>query len=152
MGKHITFGHKIWSLCSTDGYPYQLNIYTGEHSNNSVPLGSRVVNKMVDVIKEHSDPINHEIYFESFFTRFDLLVNLADENLKAIGAVRESCTQGANKKLKDAKTMEKSTWGEFDYCNDGKVYFCRWNDNSIINIGSNFSTHFPDHQAKHRVE
>ena len=48
--------------------------------------------------------------------------------------------------------MKKSTKRESDYCNDGNVYFCRWNDNSIVNIGSNFSTHFPVHQAKRRVK
>ena len=47
-GKPTIFGYKIWSLYSTDGYPYHLNIYTDKDGNNSVPLGSRVVNKMVD--------------------------------------------------------------------------------------------------------
>ena len=151
-GKPIRFGYKIWTLCSTDGYPYHLNIYTGKVANNPVPLGSRVVNKMVDIIKEHSDPINHELYFDNFFTSYNLLVNLADENVKAIGTVRENRTQGANMKLKDAKTIKTSTWGEFDYYIDGKVYFFRWNDNSIVNIGGNFSTHLSVDQAKRRVK
>lgn len=34
---------------------------------------------MADVAKEHSDPINYEIYFDNLFTSHDLLVNLADE-------------------------------------------------------------------------
>ena len=40
-----------------------------------------------------------------FFTTYNLLVNLADQNLKAIGTVYENRSQGANKKLKDAKTI-----------------------------------------------
>ena len=106
-------------MCCTDGYPYHLNIYTGKDRNNSVPLESRFVKKMVDVKKEHSDPSNHEVYFN--VTSYDLLVNLADENVKIVRTVRESGTQGVNEELKDARTLKKSTMGEFDYCNDGKV-------------------------------
>lgn len=61
---------------------------------------------------------------------YDFYVNLADENVKATGTVWENHTQGGiNKKLKDAKTMKKSNRKEFYYCNNGKVYFCRCNDN-----------------------
>ena len=45
--------------------------------------------------------------------------------MKAIGTVRENRTQEANKKLKYGKTIEKSTRGEFDYCNDGNVFFVK---------------------------
>ena len=83
-GKPIRFGYKILSLCSTGGRPYHLNIYASKDGNNSVQLGSRVVSKMVDVMKEHSDPINHEICFDNFFKIYDLLANLADENLEQL--------------------------------------------------------------------
>lgn len=71
-----------------------------------------------------------------FFTTYNLLVNLADQNLKAIGTVYENRSQGANKKLKDAKIMKKSTRGEFDYCNDGNVYFCRWNHIQLLTLAA----------------
>lgn len=45
--------------------------------------------------------------------------------MKAIGTVQENRTQEANKKLKYGKTIEKSTRGEFDYCNDGNFFFVK---------------------------
>ena len=77
---------------------------------------------MEDVLKENSDPINYEIYFNNLFTG---LVHIADESLKPIGTVRKNRTQRANKKLKDVETMKTFTRGEFDYCCDRNVYFCR---------------------------
>ena len=81
-----------------------------------------------------------------------ILVKLANENLKTIGAVRENRTEGANKKLKDAKTMKKSTRENSITVMMEMFLFCRWNDSSIVNIGSNFSIHFPVYQAKRRVK
>ena len=46
-----------------NGYPYHLSIYTGKSDSNKVtPLGTRVVQGMVDIVKEHSDPIKHELF------------------------------------------------------------------------------------------
>ena len=34
--KAIRFGYKLWSLCGNDGFPYQLNIYTGKDSSGQL--------------------------------------------------------------------------------------------------------------------
>ena len=94
--KPIRFGYKIWCLCGSDGYPYNFNIYTGERENSSGPLGSRVVNEKVDVIAEHSDPWKHELFFDNFFTSYNLLADLAAKNVKTIGTVRENRTLRAS--------------------------------------------------------
>ena len=53
-----------FSSYSADSYPCHLNINTEKDYNNSVPLRNRVVNKMVRITKDHSDPIIYEIYFK----------------------------------------------------------------------------------------
>ena len=40
-----------------------------------------------------------------------------------------------NENQRDAKEMKKTNRSDFNYCNDGKVCFCWWNDNSIVNNG-----------------
>jgi hypothetical protein len=49
-GKPIRFGSKIWMLCSSGGYPYNMQIYSGKDLDENGPLGHRVVNKMTEVI------------------------------------------------------------------------------------------------------
>ena len=40
---------------------------------------------------------------------------------------------------------------DIDYCCDGQVYVCKWNDNSIVTIASNHETHIPLHDANRLV-
>ncbi|KAL1448702.1 hypothetical protein MTO96_028188 [Rhipicephalus appendiculatus] len=44
-GKPIRFGYKEWVLCSSSGYPFNIDIYCGKNDGEStnVPLGTRVV-------------------------------------------------------------------------------------------------------------
>lgn len=42
-GKPIRFGYKIRMLCSSDGYPFAFEVYTGKSgSNDDGPLGKQV--------------------------------------------------------------------------------------------------------------
>ena len=34
----------------------------------------------------------------------------------------------------------------------GNVYFCKWNDDAIMSIGSNFTSHMPVSRTKQRVK
>ena len=145
-GKPIRFGYKIWCMCGENGYPYHLSIYTGKSDNSVAPLGTRVVQGMFDVVKEHSDPMKHELFFDNFFTSYNLLEDLADQNVK------KNRTLGATKKMKTLKEMKKSNRGSFGFCSDGKIYFCKWNDNSVANIGSNYVSHLPVQTVKRRVK
>jgi DNA excision repair protein ERCC-6 len=43
-GKPIRFGYKVWMICSSNGYPYNMQIYCGKEAEDSGPLGSRVIN------------------------------------------------------------------------------------------------------------
>ena len=54
--------------------------------------------------------------------------------------------------MKSIKEMKKSERGTIDFCSDGTVYFCKWNDNSIVNIASNFTSHIPTETVKSRVK
>ena len=50
---------KIWSLCGNDGYPYKLELYQGKVPNQpNLPHGTKVVNSLLSVVMEKSDPKN----------------------------------------------------------------------------------------------
>ena len=107
---------------------------------------------MVNVVIENSVASKHTFYFANFFTSYDLLNDLAKKGVKAIGDVRENRKQGASKVLMDTKSLKKSDRGTFDFCCDGNVYFCKWNDNAIVSIGSNFTSHILVSYTKRRVK
>ena len=83
-GKPIRFGYKFWALCGSDGYLYSVKIYTGRETvTEKQPLGTRVVNSMVDIVEEHSDLSAHSLYFDNFFTSYQLMHDLKKRGMKA---------------------------------------------------------------------
>jgi len=85
-GKTIRFGFKIWMVCIHTGYPYKMEIYAGKQVNEAVPLGTRVVNNLLSIVTIH---LQVEIFFDNFFTSYDLMKDLANRNIKATGTIRE---------------------------------------------------------------
>jgi len=65
---------------------------------NSLPLGSRVVEKMVQVVQGQSDTSKYVLYFDNFFSSYDLIATLSERNIAAVGTIRENRTAGASKK------------------------------------------------------
>ena len=96
--------------------------------------------------------MKHELFFDNFFTSYNLLADLAAKNVKAVGTVRENRTLGASSKIKSLKEMKTSDRGTFDFRSGGVVYFCKWNDNSIVNIGCNFLSHITIETVTRRVK
>ena len=65
--KPIRFGFKIWCLCGGDGYLYNMKTYQEKEKKlQDQPLGSRIINNMVDVITTNSSALLHELYFDNF--------------------------------------------------------------------------------------
>lgn len=143
-GKPIRFGFKIWMLCSSSGYPYAMEIYSGKKNESSgMPLGEDVVMQLLSTI---ADPGRHEIYFDNFFTSYNLLSKLADSGIKATGTVRSNRIRQCP--LPDNKTFAKEPRGSMDYRSDGTVFICRWNDNAVVTVASNHQTHEPISNTK----
>ena len=94
----------------------------------------------------------HELFFDNFFANYHLLADLAERNIIAIGTVRENRALGASGKMKSIKEIKKSERGTFDFCSGRIAYFCKWNDNFIVNIATNFTSHIPTETVKCRVK
>ena len=89
-GKPIRFGYKIWMLCFPDGYPYQADIYCGRSTRPSdTPLGEHVILKFADLLPQRSE---HILFFNNFFTSYNLLIKLHDMDVKATRMVRDGRT------------------------------------------------------------
>lgn len=139
-GKPIRFGFKIWMLCSSNGYPYKMEIYAGKKQGvqSYEPLGARVVN---DLLAAVVNPLHVEVFFDNFFSSYKLFHDLAKKNFKATGTLRQGRTGQCP--LKSTKEMKKLERGEYDFWSDGVVFVCGWNDNAAVTVGSNHYTHEP---------
>ena len=80
------------------------------------------------------------------------MADLSISDVKAVGTVRQNRTTAAAKAMKAKSVMKKSDRGIYDYHSEGKIFFCIWNDNSIVNIRSNFLTDEPVQSVKRTVK
>lgn len=143
-GKPIRFGFKIWMLCSNSGYPYAMKIYSGKSSEpEKSPLGSRVVWELLSCVENAE---KHEIFFDNFFSSYQLLTELSEKGFKATGTIREFRTGRCP--LKTPKEAAKWPRGNFEYRSDGQVYICRWKDSAVVTIASNYLSHEPISKTK----
>ena len=62
-GKPVKFGYKLWILCSSDGYPYNFEIYCGKNESRTNPLRTHVVEKMLSPV---TNPSHHVVFFDNF--------------------------------------------------------------------------------------
>lgn len=135
-GKPIRFGYKLWSLCGDSGYCYHFSLYCGKELDQvKETLGTRVVHKMLDII---DDPCSYHIYFDNYFSSYDLFISLKEKGFRATGTIRDNRTQKCP--IKPSKDIEKSPRGTYDYQfdNTGEILIVRWNDNKAVTMGTNF--------------
>ena len=145
--KPVRFGYKMWMLCSADGYPYNFEIYCGKEAKRALPLGTHVVMNMLQPVATKDE---HVVFFDNFFTSYDLLSELAHQNIRACGTIRENRTRKCP--LASKKAMEKNGRGSFDYRSDGTVLCTRWNDNSIVTVASNYYGNAPLQKCERKVK
>lgn len=138
-GKPIRFGYKVWAMCSTQGFPFRLEIYTGkktaEHYAPAVSLGERVVRDMIGICDNAQ---NHEYYFDNFFTSVSFLEKLSEDGIRATGTIRRTRTSRCP--LTEEKDFKKKDRGSYEQKGTEKVSVVAWNDNRVVTIASNFES------------
>lgn len=137
--KPVRFGFKLWCLASSDGYLYQFMPYGGKNDmillDTELGLGGSVVQYLLSFI---AHPKNHRIYFDNFFTSYKLLVSLREKEFRATGTIRDNRTVKCP--LESVKSLAKKPRGAYDVKYDHKNFItvCRWNDNAVVTIATNF--------------
>lgn len=147
-GKPVRFGFKMWCLTSSDGYLFQFIPYGGKsviNAKREFGLGGQVV---IDLLKVIENRNSHKIYFDNFFTSFNLLVHLRNEGYFATGTVRENRILKCP--LETNKSMGKKQRGAMDSCYDhaNEIGVIRWNDNSVVTMATNCESARPNVMVK----
>lgn len=137
MGKPVRFGYRNWAPTSSDGYCYAFDVYCGKSTEVSAdPLGARVVKSLL--AKMPIVPKEHIVYFDNFFTNYQLLHDLRLLGYRATGTIPENRTKKCP--VTAVKVMRKKPRAQYDYRFDTKneITIVRWKDNNVVTMGSKF--------------
>ena len=108
--KPIRFAYKLWVLASATGLPNNIEIYTGKSANDvGEPLGTDVMKNALEVCE---CPSNHSVYFDNFFSSYQLLSYLFKKGFRATGTMRKDRVMKCP--LIDMKQMKRKERGSCD--------------------------------------
>ena len=134
-GKPIRFGYKFFSFASPSGYLYHAEPYCGRDtklSETSLGLGGNVV---MSLVNECHVSEGYHLFFDNWFTSFELLDMLKEHKIGATGTIRADRCKNAP--LPSKKDMEKSGCGTYSQVSDGNHVLTKWYDNSVVSVLSN---------------
>ena len=103
-------------LASNTGLPYRVAIYQGKENggDSDKPLGYRVVTSSLSPC---ANPSDHHVFFDNFFSSYQLMKTLPEKGFKATGTFRADRTNGCP--LKCVKEFKKMGRGEYQYFTSG---------------------------------
>lgn len=140
-GKPIRYGFKNWALYSSTGYMYAFDVYIGKASNKGTDYGLGVGgNTVLYLIKKAKIPENqgYKIYFDNYFTSYNLLDNLSNLNICATGTVRENRLK--NCLLPRNDNFKKKAKGSVQSSFTSNIAVTKFKDNNVVTIATNWES------------
>lgn len=128
-------------LCGKSGFPYDFVLYQGK---NTAELGSFEALKyghgaaVVLTLSKRLTNSGHTLYFDNFFSSYNLFELLTYKMINAAGTIRVN--RFAQPNFKTDAQMKISGRGSTDQLvsADGKVCVVKWSDNKSVFLASNF--------------
>lgn len=140
--KLTPWGLKVFVLCkcSKSGMPYDFFIYQGattELSPTNLKNFGSCASTVLHLVNR-LDRRGHQLYYDNYFSSFQLLEILRDKGINAGGTIR--IDRFANPPLLADKEMVKKGRGYSDsvVSRNEKVVVVKWKDNKCVNMASNF--------------
>lgn len=105
-----------------------------EHNKKHLGLGAVVVCHLSQRITN----TNHKLYFDNYFTTYNVLEVLAEKNIHAAGTA--SACRFAKPPFMSDKDMSRKERGNYEevVSRDGRVVLVKWFDNRSVHMASNF--------------
>lgn len=131
-------------MCGSSGYCFAFDTYCGAKNvavgEMKMPLGSKIVLELLNAIAVPSD---HTVFFDNFFTSYDLLALLKEMKIRATRTVRNNRTKKCP--LTDPKIFQKKERGfyEVKFDKNSQLLFIRWKDNNIVTMATNYDSATP---------
>lgn len=141
-GKPCPWGIKLYALCGSSGLLYDFILYQGPTTEiNS--LHQQVFGQSAAVVIKLTERItnpNHQLYFDNYFSNYQLLQWLQNRYIYA------SCTARADRFAKPPLLSDKQIakkergFSQEIISADGQVIMTRWLDNKCVTMASNFQS------------
>jgi len=138
-GKPTPWGIKNFLLCGASGIVYNLYLYQGSTPDihpdalKIFGLGGSVVLKLVENLKQNT----HFLFFDNFFSNYNLFGCLLQNKIYAAGTIRVN--RFANPPFISDKQLSKMARGtSFEVTSNNKIGVLKWYDNKAVNMASNF--------------
>jgi len=130
--KPIKRGYKIWMLADKTGYCLKFEMYTGKSSTGDVEkcLGARVVTNLI----KHLQDKNHVLYIDNFFNSVELLQQLKEKKIHAVGTVNGN--RRHMPKFKPDKSLKRGDMQWFT--SDTSLLATKWKDKRCVHMLSNY--------------
>ncbi|CAK6983347.1 piggyBac transposable element-derived protein 3-like [Scomber scombrus] len=131
-GKPHPWGVKIYFLCGKSGMAYGFLMHQGTTMELSQEHRKQLGDGVVYHLSQRITEANHKLYFDNYFTTYNLLELLAERKIPSAGTARVS--RFGRPPLQSDKEMAKKPRGSYDevISRDGKVALVKWYDNRPV--------------------
>lgn len=141
-GKPCPWGIKNFLLCSSKGMVYDMLLYQGKSTEidpnflKKYGLGASVVLKLVESLEKNK----HFLFFDNFFSSYNLFNSLDYLGIKSAGTIR--LNRFPKVPIISDKDLAKLGRGaSYEVSSkDNKIGIIKWCDNKIVCLGSNYIT------------
>jgi hypothetical protein len=144
--KHKHFGFKIYKLCDSTGYTYDMGVYLG-NDRQQPAQHLAATHTTVTNLTRRVEGVGHKLYMDSFFSSPDLFDDLAQKKIYCWGTVRLH-RKGMPKDLKP-KTLRLKR-GDIRVRTRGDLTGVVWRDKRDVCILTNI--HDPPREGNLRDE
>lgn len=117
-GKKHKYGVKLFKICSTEGFTWKLQVYTGATQNKELGLGERVVLELCEGLYNEG----RTLYTDNFYTSVSLARKLLNKDIHLVGTIRKTRKE-LPKSVINRKLQVDELYGEE---NDEGIVIMKW--------------------------
>lgn len=138
------WGIKCFLLCGNDGMAYDFVLYQG----SSTEIDNSLIKKfgfgaaIVLTLTKRISGLGHCLYFDNYFSSYNLLQILKSKNIYASCTVRINRFRNppftSDKQIRNTLKDNQRGYSEELYNEDGDVILTKWVDNRSVILGSNY--------------
>ena len=128
--KHKSFGIKMFKLCNSTGYTYDMNVYLSKERQRA-EQHLTATHSTVTSLTKGVEGFGHKLYMDSFFSSPDLYNDLAQKEILCCGTVRPY-RKNMSKDLRP-KTL-RLTRGDIHVRTRGDLSVVVWEDKRDVRL------------------